>query len=567
VKKIINSPDSFVDEFVEGLLLAHGDELRAVSEDRRALVRADAGTAGNVGIVTGGGSGHLPFFLGYVGRGLASGVAIGNVFSSPSPEQMYAATVASDDGAGVLYLYGNYGGDVYNFDIAGDLAGAEGIRTTTVLGTDDILSAPAERAEARRGVAGLVFAYKTAGAAADRGDDLDTVTAIAQRTCDRTRTMGVGLSPTILPAAGEPTFALDEGEMEIGIGIHGEPGRHRGPLEPADAITDRFLEELLTELELAEGDRVAVLVNGLGATPLEELYVIYRRVHRVLAGRGVTIHRRYVGEYVTSLEMAGASLSILHLDDELAELVDAPAASPFFWQGAVEPSVSQQPGDTTIVPSGASTARRVETVPEPGRLRDVVLAVTERLPGHADELRDLDAALGDGDLGITVSYGAKAVHEAVSALPAGAHPSEVFRSAGSAFASANPSTFAALVGGGLVAAARPLADATGFGTPELTVACSTALERIKGRGGAETGDKTIVDVLVPVLEVLQGHQDQPASDVAEKVLESAEEAVRQGTDHISKRGRAGWVGERSVGHQDPGSVALLRLMEEVAREL
>jgi D-erythrulose 4-kinase len=568
VKKIINSPDSFVDEFVEGLLLAHGDELRPASEDRRALVRADAGTGGKVGIVTGGGSGHLPFFLGYVGRGLASGVAIGNVFSSPSPEQMYAATVASDDGAGVLYLYGNYGGDVYNFDIAGDLAGAQGIRTTTVLGTDDILSAPVERAETRRGVAGLVFAYKTAGAAADRGDDLDTVTAIAQRTCNRTRTMGVGLSPTILPAAGEPTFTLDDGEMEVGIGIHGEPGQHRGPLESADAITERFLGELLTELDLAEGERVAVLVNGLGATPLEELYLIYRRVHQVLADRGVTIHRRYVGEYVTSLEMAGASLSILHLDDELAELVDAPAASPFFQQGAVEHTVPLQELRTTpVVPTGSPPAREVKTVAQPGRLRDVVLAVTERLPEHADELRELDAALGDGDLGITVSYGAKAVHEAVSALPADAHPSEVFRSAGSAFASSNPSTFAALVGGGLVAAAQPLADTTGFGTPELALACSTALERIVERGGAEVGDKTLVDVLVPVVQVLETHQDQPASAVAGHVVASAGEAVREGTDRTSKRGRAAWVGERSVGHQDPGSVALLRLVEEVTREL
>ncbi len=567
MKKIINSPDSFVDEFVEGLLLAHGDELRPATEDNRALVRADAGTGGKVGIVTGGGSGHLPFFLGYVGRGLASGVAIGNVFSSPSAEQIYAATVASDAGAGVLYLYGNYGGDVYNFDIAGDLAGAEGIRTATVLGTDDIVSAPAERAETRRGVAGLVFAYKTAGAAADRGDDLDTVAAIAQRTCDRMRTMGVGLSPTILPAAGEPTFTLDDGEMEIGIGIHGEPGQHRGPLESADAITDRFLGELLTELELARGDRVAVLVNGLGATPLEELYLIYRRAHQVLADRGVTIHRRYVGEYVTSLEMAGASLSILHLDDELADLVDAPAASPFFRQGAVDASVPQEPRSPTVVPTGSSAAREVRTVAEPGRLRDVVLAVTQRLPDHADELRELDAALGDGDLGITVSYGAKAVHDAVSALPADAHPSEVFRSAGSAFASANPSTFAALVGGGLVFAAQPLAGATGFGTPELAVAVRVVLDRVMERGGAEVGDKTMVDVLVPVFEVLEAQRDQPASVVAGQAVASAAEAVREGTDRTSKRGRAGWVGERSAGHKDPGSVAILRLVEEVARAL
>src|SRR5699024_7831086 len=192
-------PENFVDEVVEGILLAHPDELRSATEDNRALVRMDAGTSGRVGIVTGGGSGHLPFFLGYVGQGLCSGVGVGNVFSSPSSEQLYEATKASDDGAGVLYLYGNYGGDVYNFDLAGDLAQGDGIRTTTVIGTDDILSAPEEREKDRRGVAGLIFAYKTAGAAAERGDDLDKVTDIAQRTVDRSRTMGVGLAPTILP--------------------------------------------------------------------------------------------------------------------------------------------------------------------------------------------------------------------------------------------------------------------------------------------------------------------------------------------------------------------------------
>ena len=253
MRKIINDPANFVDEVVDGICWGHPDELKTVDTDRRALVRTDAGTNGRVGIVTGGGSGHLPLFLGYVGRGLASGCAVGNVFSSPSPQQIHAATVASDDGAGVLYLYGNYGGDIFNFDVAADLASADGIRTTTVLGSDDILSAPPEKSETRRGVAGLFFAYKTAGAAAEKGYDLDRVTEIAQRTCDSTRTMGVGLSPTILPSAGEPTFTLGEGEMEIGIGIHGEPGQFRGPLETADQITDRFLAELEKELDLTTG--------------------------------------------------------------------------------------------------------------------------------------------------------------------------------------------------------------------------------------------------------------------------------------------------------------------------
>jgi len=333
VKKIINDPESFVDEVIDGLLLAHPDRLKAAGEDRRSLVRASA-PDGVVGIVTGGGSGHLPLFLGYVGTGLCSGVAVGNVFSSPSPDQVLAATVASDSGKGVLYLYGNYGGDVFNFDLAGDLADAEGIEVATVLGTDDVASAPIERAETRRGVAGILFAYKIAGAAAARGDDLATVAALAQRAVDATGTMGVGLSPTILPAAGKPTFELPDGEMELGIGIHGEPGQRRGPLETADAITDQLVEQILADRGIASGARVAVLVNGLGATPLEELYVMYRRVRQLLDERDIRVHRPYIGEYATSLEMAGASISIIALDDELTALLDAPADSPFFTQGA-----------------------------------------------------------------------------------------------------------------------------------------------------------------------------------------------------------------------------------------
>lgn len=332
MKKLINDPDAFVEEMLDGLLLAHPDELRAASDDRRALVRADAPVTGQVGIVTGGGSGHLPVFLGYVGRGLCSGVAIGNVFSSPSAEQVFAATKASDGGAGVLYLYGNYGGDVFNFDLAADLAEAEDIETTTVLVTDDVASAPPEKADTRRGVAGMVLFYKCTGAAAEQGRSLADVAAVASAANAATRSMGVGLSPTILPAAGKPTFELAEGEMEVGIGIHGEPGTRRGTLETADAVTEQLVSALVEDLGLVGGDRVAVLVNGMGATPLEELYVIYCKVHQLLAAAGVTVHRPNVGEYATSLEMAGASITLMRLDDDLTALLDAPASSPFFRQ-------------------------------------------------------------------------------------------------------------------------------------------------------------------------------------------------------------------------------------------
>ena len=330
MKKIINDPADFVDEMIEGILLAHPDKVKTPGDDPRILVRADAPVAGKVGIVTGGGSGHLPLFKGYVGKGLCSGVAIGNVFSSPSSQQCFEATKAVDGGAGVLYLYGNYGGDVFNFDLAADLAELEDIETRTVLGRDDVASQPNERKLDRRGVAGIFFAYKAAGAASERGDNLDEVAAVAEDVVEHTATMGIGLAPTILPTTGALSFDLPDGEMEIGIGIHGEPGIHRGPLEPADKITERLVGALVADLGLVAGDRVAVLVNSMGATPLEELYVMYRRVHQLLAEIGVSIERKYIGEYATSLEMAGASISLLKLDDARLALLDAPAASPFF---------------------------------------------------------------------------------------------------------------------------------------------------------------------------------------------------------------------------------------------
>jgi phosphoenolpyruvate---glycerone phosphotransferase subunit DhaK len=333
MKKIINHPDAFVDEIIDALLQAHPKWIKAANPDRRALVSADAPKPNRVGIVTGGGSGHMPGFLGYVGQGLCSGVAVGNVFSSPSSEQILEATKGVNGGAGVLYVYGNYGGDVLNFDLAADLADAEGIETKTVVLTDDVASAPKEKAADRRGVAGMVFAFKCAGAAAERGDSLDEVARLCAKANANCRTMGVGLSPTILPAAGKPTFTLPDGEMEIGIGIHGEPGTHRGKLQSADDIAQHLMRQILDDLAAPKGSRLALLVNGLGATPLEELYLLYRHAAKVIAGDELQVAWSYVGEYVTSLEMAGASITVMLLDDELEALLDAPAYSPFFREG------------------------------------------------------------------------------------------------------------------------------------------------------------------------------------------------------------------------------------------
>jgi dihydroxyacetone kinase-like protein len=332
VKKIINDPFKFVDEMLEGIILAHPHQLKLVGADRRVVVRAAAPIPGKVGIATGGGSGHLPVFLGYVGQGFVDGCAVGNVFSSPTVEQMLAVTRAIHGGAGVLYLYGNYSGDVLNFGMAAELAQAEGIPVETVLACDDVASAPKGQEAKRRGVAGIFYAYKLAGAKAETRAPLAEVKRIAEKAIAQTRSMGVALAPCTVPAAGRPTFTLGEDEMEIGMGIHGEPGVRRGKLAPADRITELLLDALLGDLPLAPGAEVSVLVNGLGATPKEELYVMYRRVHQLLAGRGVQVYRPYIGEYATSMEMAGASVSLCQLDAELRPLLDAPAATPFVVQ-------------------------------------------------------------------------------------------------------------------------------------------------------------------------------------------------------------------------------------------
>jgi dihydroxyacetone kinase-like protein len=329
MKKILNRPTDYVNEMLDGLCAAHPQYYRRTGAEGRVVVRRDAPIRGKVGIVTGGGSGHLPVFTGYLGAGLLDACAIGDVFSSPGVDLMTAAIRAADGGAGVLRLYGNYGGDRMNFDMAGELVEMEGVRTTTVLVADDVASAGPEERHKRRGVAGLVLCYKMAGAKAAASASLDEVTALAQKAADSCRSVGVALTPCTVPCAGRPTFTIGEDEMEIGMGIHGEPGVRRGPLRKADEIVGEMLEMLLADMPLASGDRVSVLVNSLGATPLEELYIAYRYGAAKLKELGVTVVAPLVGRYATSMEMAGMSLTFSKLDAELEALLKAPCDCPF----------------------------------------------------------------------------------------------------------------------------------------------------------------------------------------------------------------------------------------------
>ncbi len=330
MKKILNNPRDYVDEMLQGLCAAHPEYYRQTGPGGRVIVRPDAPVKGKVAIVTGGGSGHLPVFTGYVGKGLLDGAAIGDVFASPNAEQMAEAMRAAHGGAGVLRLYGNYGGDIMNFDMAGDIVDMDGISSTTVLVADDVASAPLAERGKRRGTGGLVYAFKIAGACAEGRADLAEVTRVAQKAADACRSFGVALTPCTVPQAGKPTFSIGEDDMELGMGIHGEPGVWKGPLKNADAIADDMLDRLLADLSPSAGDRVSVLVNSLGATPPEELYILYRRVSRRLADRKVTIVMPLVGRYATSMEMTGVTFTLCALDGELEKFLKAPCSCAFW---------------------------------------------------------------------------------------------------------------------------------------------------------------------------------------------------------------------------------------------
>ena len=323
MKQLLNDPQDAVTESLDGFELAHAD-LVEVHRAPLYVSRAGGAVPGKVGLVSGGGAGHEPLHAGFVGAGMLDAAVPGAVFTSPTPDQIVPAILGADSGAGVLAIVKNYTGDVLNFETALELVEAEGTQAASILVNDDVAVEDSLYTAGRRGVAGTVAVEKIAGAAAERGDDLGKVTEIAGRVVANVRSMGVALSACTVPHVGKPSFDLDETEIEIGIGIHGEPGRHRIPMAPADEITGMLVDAVAEDLRLAGGERVLLFVNGMGGTPQSELYVVYRQARRLLEARGVAVTRSLVGNYVTSLEMQGASVTVLRLDDELTALWDAP---------------------------------------------------------------------------------------------------------------------------------------------------------------------------------------------------------------------------------------------------
>ena len=329
MKKIINKPSDFVEESIEGLVKSHPEIYSFAPDNKRVIARAEK-ASNKVGIISGGGSGHLPVFTGYVGKGLLDSCAVGSVFASPSVDQIASAIRNANNGNGVLCIIGNYGGDVMNFEMACEIVTSEGIKTKTVIVADDIASASNEEKSKRRGIAGMIFVFKVAGSIAETGASLEKTFNIASSANNNIRTLGVALSPCILPEAGKPTFEIKDDEIEIGMGIHGEPGIKREKLRSADQLSDDLCKRILEDYKLSAEDQVSIMINSLGATPLEELYIVSKRVHENFSKLKIEIIKSYVGRYATSMEMAGMSITVFKLDNKLKKFLLTESNCPFW---------------------------------------------------------------------------------------------------------------------------------------------------------------------------------------------------------------------------------------------
>ncbi|GAA2174287.1 dihydroxyacetone kinase family protein [Agrococcus versicolor] len=555
--RLFNEPSAFADEMIEGFAAASARWVTAVPG---GVVRSTRSSEDTVALVIGGGSGHYPAFGGLVGPGIAHGAAMGNLFASPSSQQVYTIAKTADQGKGVLLSYGNYAGDVLNFTEAQERLKAEGHDVRTVLGTDDIWSAPADRPEERRGIAGLLALFKIAGAAAASGASLDDVERIAKLTRDRTRTFGVAFSGCTLPGADGPLFTVPEGKMAVGLGIHGEPGIDEVDVPTADGLAEFFVSKLLEEVPPGvdrEGARVVPLLNGLGSVKYEELFVVYRAVHRLLEEAGLTVVEPDVGELCTSFDMAGCSLSLLWLDDELEELWKAPADTPGYRKGSVAP---QEHADVVVaaveeqeIPE-ASDASRAAAQTISAAFDEIATAID----GAADELGRLDAVAGDGDHGIGMRRGAHAGRDAArAAADAGAGAQTTLLRAADAWGDRAGGTSGVIWARILRSMAEQLGDTSDVTRTEVAAAVSAARDAVVEFGKAKIGQKTMVDAMTPFADELSERVAAGDSlvDAWSHAAGVAEEAAQETAALKATLGRAKSHGDKSVGSPDPGAVS------------
>ncbi|QZQ56778.1 dihydroxyacetone kinase family protein [Curtobacterium sp. TC1] len=555
--RLFNDPADFADEMVDGFVAANQARVRKV---HGGVARSTTSPEGTVALVVGGGSGHYPAFGGLVGHGLAAGAAMGNLFASPSAQQVTAVAKASEHGGGVLLSYGNYAGDVLNFDAAARALTDSGIDVRTVRVTDDVASAPSAEAHKRRGIAGDLCVFKVAGAAAERGDDLDTVTAIATRANDRTRSFGVAFSGCSLPGADEPLFTVPEGRMAIGMGIHGERGIAEADVPTASGLADLLVDKLLTELPsgvVVDGARVVPILNGLGSVKYEELFVVFNAVQRKLTAAGVVVVEPEVGELVTSFDMAGVSLTLFWLDDELEQLWAAPADSPAYRKGGAVPQEQVAPETLAADEQAPVTPGTEASQASAARVAAAITAIRVTIDDHADELGRIDAVAGDGDHGIGMQRGSTAADRAAQdAAARGAGAGSVLAIAGDAWSDKAGGTSGAIWGAALEALGRVLGDVSRPTAATVQSAVHAATEAVLAFG-AVPGDKTMVDAIVPFDRVLTdrvaaGDDLVSAWSAASAAATAAADAT---ADLLPKMGRARTHGEDAVGTPDAGATS------------
>ncbi|MGI8574292.1 MAG: dihydroxyacetone kinase family protein [Egibacteraceae bacterium] len=567
--RVYNDPEDFKDEMTAGFLAAYGRYVERVP-GASGVMRRGGAREGKVSLITGGGSGHYPAFCGIVGAGLADGAVMGDIFTSPSTQQAYLVAKALDGGAGILFSYGNYAGDVLNFDAAQDRLRDEGIDCRTVLVTDDVASADEDEAHKRRGIAGDLCVFKVAGAAADRGESLDDVERIAQKANDVTRTLGVAFAGCTFPGQSEPLFSVDEGKMELGLGIHGEPGVRTVDAMSAKDLASLLLEPLLEERPEGADGRAAVLLNGLGATKYEELFLLYGNLMPLLEDAGIQVVMPETGELVTSLDMAGCSLTLCWLDDELEELWSAPADTPAFRRGETSALPSFREKGAAAVETGAE-AEAVEASPESREaaetVRTALHAMLDAVNEQEDELGRLDAVAGDGDHGVGMTRGFRAATQAADDADGGA--GTVLRRAGLAFGDKAGGTSGMLWGSLLEEFGKALGDTEKPTALDVVEATDRAIELVKQLGKASVGDKTMLDAMVPFADELRQQVDDGAglADAWSTAAETADDAAEGTAELEPKIGRARPLAERSVGTPDPGATSMALCVGAVAQVL
>ena len=567
--RLWNDPADFADEMIEGFVAANARSVRRVTG---GVVRSTVVPDGQVAVVIGGGSGHYPAFGGLVGQGLAHGAAMGNLFASPSAQQIHAVARTAERGAGVFFSYGNYAGDVLNFDAAQERLRAEGVDVATVTVTDDVFSAAREDRHKRRGIAGDLTVFRTAAAAAEAGYDLAGVAEVASRANDRTRSIGVAFTGCTLPGAAEPLFTVPAGRMAIGLGIHGEPGIDETDIPTADELAALLVDSLLAEVPDGgdvTGARVVPILNGLGSLKYEEMFVVYRRIAQLLDDAGLVVVDPHVGEYCTSFDMAGTSLTLFWLDEELERLWDTPVDAPAYRRGSVVMAAQADVVDTAVAEDAITPgdAESQETAQVVGAVLQVIVDTVDE---NVDEFGRIDSIAGDGDHGIGMQRGSHAALEAgIAAVDAGAGARTTLTRAADAWADKAGGTSGALWGVILNAIARRLEDT---GRPDAHAVAAGVADGARGvqtYGKAEVGDKTLVDALVPFTTELTTALDAGASlaDAWRAASDAATRAAEATSDLLPRMGRARSHGEHAVGTPDPGAISLALIATRVGELL